>query len=48
MKYKDWIKLQREKYGNEAIDRVLDDQKRETARKSYERRKTRQQAAKAQ
>ena len=48
MKYKDWIKLQREKYGNEAIDRVLDDQKRETARKSYQRRKMRQQAAKTQ
>lgn len=48
MKYPEWIKLQREKYGNEAVDRILEDRKRETARKSYERRKRRNAAAKTQ
>lgn len=47
MSYKEWIRLQRERYGNEAIDRVLSDQKRETARKSYERRKRQKTAEKA-
>lgn len=48
MKYPEWIALQREKYGNEAIDRVLTDQRRQTAQKSYQRRKARDNAAKAQ
>lgn len=48
MKYKEWIALQRGKYGNSAIDRIQADQKRGTAQKAYQRRKERKAAGNAQ